>query len=65
MKRLNEPTLYFITRDNHVEHIDSTIKDISFKNVQADEYEIYLDGKKCIIDRETWAYIDWWTGSHK
>lgn len=59
MRSLSEPTLYFITRDNHVEHIDSIINDISFKNVQADEYE-----KKCVIDRETWKYIDWWTSWH-
>ena len=61
MKRLNEPTLYFITKDNHVKRIDSTVKDITYKNVQTDDYEISLNGKKYKIDRETWEYINWWT----
>ena len=64
MKRLNEPTLYFITKDNHVKRIDSTVKDITYKDVQADDYEISLNGKKYKIDRETWEYINWWTTWH-
>ena len=64
MKRLNEPTLYFITKDNHVKRIDSTVKDITYKNVQADDYEISLNGKQYKIDRETWEYINWWTTWH-
>lgn len=61
---MNEPTLYFITKDNHVKRIDSTVKDISYKDVQADDYEISLNGKKYKIDRETWEYINWWTTWH-
>ncbi|HLQ87177.1 MAG TPA: hypothetical protein VK109_01560 [Enterococcus sp.] len=61
---MNEPTLYFITKDNHVKRIDSTVKDITYKNVQADDYEISLNGKKYKIDRETWEYINWWTTWH-
>ena len=61
---MNEPTLYFITKDNHVKRIDSTVKDITYKNVQADDYEISLNGKKYKIDRETWEYINWWTIWH-
>ena len=64
MKKLNEPTLYFITKDNHVKRIDSTVKDITYKDVQADDYEISLNGKKYKIDRETWEYINWWTTWH-
>ena len=64
MKRLNEPTLYFITKDNHVKRIDSTVKDITYKDVQADDYEISLNGKNYKIDRETWEYINWWTTWH-
>ena len=59
---MNETTLYFITKDNHVKRIDSTVKDITYKDVQADDYEISLNGKKYKIDRETWNYIwDWLT----
>lgn len=61
---MNEPTLYFITKDNHVKRIDSTVKDITYKNVQANDYEISLNGKKYKIDRETWEYINWWTTWH-
>ncbi|WP_282458348.1 hypothetical protein [Ligilactobacillus aviarius] len=61
---MNEPTLYFITKDNHVKRIDSTVKDITYKNVQADDYEISLNGKRYKIDRETWEYINWWTTWH-
>ena len=62
VKTLNETTLYFITKDNHVKRIDSTVKDITYKDVQADDYEISLNGKKYKIDRETWNYIwDWLT----
>lgn len=61
---MNEPTLYFITKDNHVKRIDSTVKDITYKDVQADDYEISLNGKKYKIDRETWEYINWWTTWH-
>lgn len=64
MKKLNEPTLYFITKDNHVKRIDSTVKDITYKDVQADDYEISLNGKRYKIDRETWEYINWWTTWH-
>ncbi|WP_283579456.1 hypothetical protein [Ligilactobacillus aviarius] len=61
---MNESSLYFITKDNHVKRIDSTVKDITYKNVQADDYEISLNGKKYKIDRETWEYINWWTTWH-
>lgn len=61
---MNEPTLYFITKDNHVKRIDSTVKDITYKDVQADDYEISLNGKRYKIDRETWEYINWWTTWH-
>lgn len=61
---MNEPTLYFITKDNHVKRIDSTVKDITYKDVRADDYEISLNGKKYKIDRETWEYINWWTTWH-
>lgn len=61
---MNEPTLYFITKDNHVKRIDSTVKDITYKDVHADDYEISLNGKKYKIDRETWEYINWWTTWH-
>lgn len=61
---MNEPTLYFITQDNHVKRIDSTVKDITYKDVQANDYEISLNGKKYKIDRETWEYINWWTTWH-
>lgn len=64
MKKLNESSLYFITKDNHVKRIDSTVKDITYKDVQADDYEISLNGKKYKIDRETWEYINWWTTWH-
>lgn len=64
MKKLNEPTLYFITKNNHVKRIDSTVKDITYKDVQADDYEISLNGKNYKIDRETWEYINWWTTWH-
>ena len=61
---MNESSLYFITKDNHVKRIDSTVKDITYKDVQADDYEISLNGKKYKIDRETWEYINWWTTWH-
>ena len=61
---MNEPTLYFITKDNHVKRIDSTVKDITYKDVHADDYEISLNGEKYKIDRETWEYINWWTTWH-
>lgn len=61
---MNESSLYFITKDNHVKRIDSTVKDITYKDVQADDYEISLNGKRYKIDRETWEYINWWTTWH-
>ena len=61
---MNESTLYFITKNNHVKRIDSTVKDITYKDVQADDYEISLNGKNYKIDRETWEYINWWTTWH-
>lgn len=61
---LNETTLYFITLDNEVKHINSGVKDIGYKNAAEDDYRITLDGIEYKTDRETWNYIWEWLSWH-
>ena len=62
MNVLNETTLYFITLDNEVKHINRDVKDIGYKEVAKNDYRIKLDGNEYRTDRETWNYIwDWLT----
>ena len=55
-------TLYFITLDNEVKHINRDVKDMGYKEVAENDYRIKLNGIEYRTDRETWNYIrDWLT----
>ena len=59
---MNETTLYFITLDNEVEHINRDVKGLEYKEVAKNDYRIKLDDIECRVDHETWNYIwDWLT----
>ena len=57
MNILNETTLYFITLDNEVEHINRDVKDMEYNEVAENDYRIILDIIEYRTDRETWNYI--------
>ena len=61
---LNETTLYFITLDNEVKHINRDVKDLGYKDVAKNDYRIKLDDVECRVDRETWNYIWDWLSWH-
>ena len=50
---MNETTLYFITKDNEVKHINRDVKDLGYKDVAKNDYRIILDDVECRVDRET------------
>ena len=59
---MNETTLYFITLDNEVKHINRDVKDTEYNEVAKNDYRIKLDSVEYRTDRETWNYIrDWLT----
>ena len=59
---MNETTLYFITLDNEVKHINRDVKDLGYKEVAKNDYRIRLDDIECRVDCETRNYIwDWLT----
>ncbi|KRM38736.1 hypothetical protein FC33_GL000240 [Ligilactobacillus aviarius subsp. aviarius DSM 20655] len=64
MNALNETTLYFITLDNEVKHINRDVKDLGYKDVAKNDYRIILDDVECCVDRETWNYIWDWLSWH-
>ena len=57
---MNETTLYFITLDNEVKHINRDVKDMRYQKVVKNDYRIKLDDIECRVDRETWNYIEDW-----
>ena len=57
---MNETTLYFITLDNEVKHINRGVKDLGYKDVAKNDYRITLDDVEC----ETWNYIWDWLSWH-
>ena len=57
-------TLYFITLDNEVKHINRDVKDLGYKDVAKNDYRIKLDDVECRVDRETWNYIWDWLSWH-
>lgn len=61
---LNETTLYFITLDNEVKHINRDVKDLGYKDVAKNDYRIMLDDVECRVDCETWNYIWDWLSWH-
>ena len=61
---LNEITLYFITLDNEVKHINRDVKDLGYKDVAKNDYRIKLDDVEYRVDRETWNYIWDWLSWH-
>lgn len=61
---LNEATIYFITLDNEVKHINYNVKDIGYKNVAKDDYRVNLNCIECRINCETWNYIWEWLSYH-
>lgn len=61
---LNKTTLYFITLDNEVKHINRDVKDIGYKDVAKNDYRIILDDVECRVDCETWNYIWDWLSWH-
>lgn len=61
---LSETTLYFITKDNRVRSLNHSTKDLMYKYVQENIYQVYLDDEWYDIDRETWDYISEWTAWH-
>ena len=61
---LNETTLYFITLDNEVKHINRDVKDLGYKDVAKNDYRIILDDVECRVDCETWNYIWDWLSWH-
>lgn len=61
---LNKTTLYFITLDNEVKHINRDVKDLGYKDVAENDYRIILDDVECHVDRETWNYIWDWLSWH-
>ena len=66
MNVLNETTLYFITLDNEVKHINRDVKDLGYKDVAKNDYRIILDDVECRVDRETWLKLyDWTVWGHK
>ena len=62
--KLNETTLYFITKDHQVKKINRDVKNLLYKYVKQNVYQVSLDGKWYDIDRETWNYIAEWTSWH-
>ena len=63
---MNETTLYFITLDNEVKHINRDVKDLGYKDVAKNDYRIILDDVECRVDRETWLKLyDWTVWGHK
>ena len=59
---MNETTLYFITLDNEVKHINRDVKDMGYKEIAKNDYRIKLDSVEYRTDRETWNCIrDWLT----
>ena len=64
VKTLNETTLYFITKDNQVKHINRDVKDLGYKDVAKNDYRIILDDVECRVDRETRNYIWDWLSWH-
>lgn len=61
---LNETTLYFITLDNEVKHINRDVKDLGYKDVANNDYRIILDDVEYRVDCETWNYIWDWLSWH-
>lgn len=64
MNVLNETTLYFITLDNEVKHINCDVKDLRYKEVAENDYRIILDDVECRVNCETWNYIRDWLSWH-
>ena len=44
---MNETTLYFITLDNEIKHINRDVKGLGYKDVAKNDYRIILDDVEC------------------